>query len=410
MSNGNDSKRKVTNIPPHGGTLVQRLADEAARRDWLKKAGSLPRVDVLLRERCDLEMLAIGAYSPLAGFMGKADYDGTVNSMKLANGVLWSVPITLGVTADKAASLKEGQDIALYDELGDCLAILHLQEKYTRDKKKEAKEVYRTEDPAHPGVDYVYKQGDVLLGGPITALQRPRHELFPELHYTPAQLRQMFVERGWRRVVAFQTRNPIHRAHEYLTKAALEVVDGLLIHPLVGETKGDDVPAPIRVKAYQAILESYYPKNRVILSLWGASMRYGGPREAIHHALVRKNYGCTHFIVGRDHAGVGKYYGTYDAQYIFDEIDPAALGITPLFFEHTFYCKKCGGMASFKICPHEPANHVTLSGTRVREMLTNGEIPPPEFSRPEVATVLIDGYRNMVSKPLNAGDKITSKV
>jgi sulfate adenylyltransferase len=403
-------QRKVANIPAHGGKLVNQLADEAARRDWLKKAGSLPRVDVLLRERCDLEMLAIGAYSPLTGFMGQADYEGVVNGMKLANGLLWSIPITLGVSSEQAAKLKEGQDIALYDELGDCLAILHLKEKYTRDKKKEAREVYRTEDAAHPGVDYVYKQGDVLLGGPITALQRPRHELHPELHFTPAQLRQLFVDRGWRRIVAFQTRNPIHRAHEYLTKCALEVVDGLLIHPLVGETKGDDVPAPIRVKSYQAMLENYYPKDRVILSLWGASMRYGGPREAIHHALVRKNYGCTHFIVGRDHAGVGKYYGTYDAQYIFDEIDQAALAITPLFFEHTFYCKKSGGMASYKTSPGATADHVTLSGTKVREMLTKGEIPPPEFTRPEVAKVLIEGYKAMASKPLNPEGRVAGKV
>jgi sulfate adenylyltransferase len=386
---------KIKNIPPHGGVLVNRLADDATKDDWLAKVPRLPRVTVSLRERCDLEMLAIGAYSPLLGFMGKADFDGVVNAMKLSSGRLWSIPITLGVTPEQAATIKEGQDLALFDEGGDCLAILHLQEKYTRDKKKEAKEVYRTDDPAHPGVDYIYKQGDVLLGGPITALQRPRHELYPNLHFTPAQLRQMFVERGWRRIVAFQTRNPIHRAHEYLTKCALEVVDGLLIHPLVGETKGDDVPAPIRVKSYEAMLENYYPKNRVILSLWGASMRYGGPREAIHHAVVRKNYGCTHFIVGRDHAGVGKYYGTYDAQYIFDEVDAAELAITPLFFEHTFYCRKSAGMASYKTSPGTADDHVTLSGTKVREMLTRGEIPPPEFTRPEVAQVLIEGYRGM---------------
>ncbi len=387
-----NSQPRVTNTRPHGGALVSRLADDAVRKDWLARANKLPRVDVLLRERCDLEMLAIGAYSPLTGFMGQADYRRTVNEMRLGNGLLWSVPITLGVTTEQAVKLKEGQDIALFDELGDCLAILHLQEKYTRDKKKEAQEVYRTEDAAHPGVEYIYKQGDVLLGGPITALQRPKTDLYPELHYTPAQLRQTFVERGWRRIVAFQTRNPIHRAHEYLTKCALEVVDGLLLHPLVGETKGDDVPAPIRVRSYQVMLENYYPKHRVVLSLWGASMRYAGPREAIHHALVRKNYGCTHFIVGRDHAGVGKYYGTYDAQQIFDEIASEDLGITPLFFEHTFYCRKSGGMASYKTSPGAAADHVTLSGTKVREMLTKGEIPPIEFTRPEVAKVLIDGY------------------
>jgi sulfate adenylyltransferase len=386
---------QVVNIPPHGGTLVNPMAKENEKREWLAKAPNLPRIQVLLRERCDLEMLAIGAYSPLAGFMGKDDYDGVVRNMRLANGLVWAVPITLGVAANQASSLKEGQDVALYDELGDCLAILHLKEKYTRDKQLEARQVYRTEEAAHPGVDYVYKQGDVLLGGPITALARPRTELRPELHYTPAELRRTFVEKGWRRVVAFQTRNPMHRAHEYLTKCALEVVDALLLHPLVGETKGDDVPAPIRVRCYEIMLEDYFPKNRALLSLWGASMRYAGPREAIHHALVRKNYGCTHFIVGRDHAGVGKYYGTYDAHYIFDELAPGELGITPLFFEHTFYCRRCAGMASFKSFPHQPADHVTLSGTKVRQMLTSGECPPPEFSRAEVARVLIEGYAEM---------------
>lgn len=387
--------KQVVNITPHGGKLINRLADENTKREWLATAAKLPRIQVLLRERCDLEMLAIGAYSPLTGFMDKADYESVVRDMRLANGLVWSVPITLGVTAERAGALKDGQDIALVDELGDCLAILHLQEKYTRDKQLEARQVYRTDEPAHPGVDYVYKQGDVLLGGPITALQRPRTDLRPELHYTPAELRRAFVQNGWRRIVAFQTRNPMHRAHEYLTKCALEVVDGLLLHPLVGETKGDDVPAPIRVRCYEIMLQNYFPKNRALLSLWGASMRYAGPREAVHHALVRKNYGCTHFVVGRDHAGVGKYYGTYDAHHIFDEISPAELGITPLFFEHTFFCRRCAGMASYKSCPHDPADHVTLSGTKVRQMLTAGECPPPEFSRAEVARVLIEGYAEM---------------
>jgi sulfate adenylyltransferase len=384
--------RPVMNIPPHGGILVDRLAKASESHDWLVRASALPRIRVLLRERCDLEMLAIGAYSPLTGFMGKDDYHSVVQSMRLANGLVWSIPITLGVTAEKAAALTIGQDVALYDEFGDCLAVLHLREKFSRDKQVEARRVCGTDETAHPGVDYIYKQGDVLLGGPITALRRPRTELNPTLHYAPAQLRQMFVEKGWRRVVAFQTRNPMHRAHEYLTKSALEVVDGLLLHPLVGETKGDDVPAPIRVRCYQVMLKEYFPADRAVLALWGASMRYAGPREAIHHALVRKNYGCTHFIVGRDHAGVGKYYGTYDAQHIFDGFPPEDLGITPLFFEHTFYCRPCSGMASFKTCPHDSTNHVTLSGTKVRQMLVNGECPPPEFSRPEVAQILIEGY------------------
>lgn len=382
-------------IAPHGGQLINRLASDEERREWLRRLPELPRLTVRLRERCDLEMLAIGAYSPLTGFMTRTDYQRVVSEMRLANGLLWSIPITLGVSHEQADNLREGQHVVLFDELGDPLAVLHLQDKFVPDKRREALEVYRTQDLAHPGVEYIYKQGEVLLGGPIVALQRPKHELYPEWHYTPAELRRLFRERGWRRIVAFQTRNPIHRAHEYLTKCALEIADGLLIHPLVGETKGDDVPAPLRIRSYVAILERYYPKDRVQLSLWGASMRYAGPREAVHHALVRKNYGCTHFIVGRDHAGVGKYYGTYDAQRIFDEINPGDLGITPLFFEHTFYCRVCG-MASYKTCPCPPENRLMLSGTQVRAMLARGECPPPEYTRPEVAQILLEGYRQML--------------
>lgn len=390
--------RGTDTIQPHGGVLVCRLADASEAEELKQQAAGLPRVTLQLRERCDLEMLAIGAYSPLTGFMNQADYKSVVESMRLSSGLVWSLPITLGVPAEQSKDLSEGQDIALCEADGECLAILHLEEKYTRDPAWEAREVYRTEERNHPGVDYIYRQGEVLLGGPVTVLRRPRFEPFPELHFTPAQLRQAFRERGWRRVVAFQTRNPIHRAHEYLTKCALEVVDGLLIHPLVGETKGDDVPAAIRIRSYQVMLDHYYPRDRVLLSLWGASMRYGGPREAIHHALVRKNYGCTHFIVGRDHAGVGKYYGTYDAQRIFDEFSTDDLGIVPLFFEHTFFCRRCGGMASFKTCPCTPENRLVLSGTKVREMLANGQPPPPECTRPEVANVLIEGYASLRSK------------
>jgi sulfate adenylyltransferase len=379
-------------IAPHGGKLINRevTGDEAV--SLAEKARSLPTLRLNSRALSDLELLAIGGFSPLKGFMSKKQYKSVVDDMHLSDGLPWSIPITLAATEDEASGFKEDKDIALADESGEPLAILELEEKYGYDKEREAEKVYRTTEEKHPGVAALYAQGDVLLAGKVSVFRRPPGT-FPEFRLTPAQTRAAFAERGWRNVVGFQTRNPVHRAHEYIQKCALEIVDGLLLHPLVGDTKGDDIPADVRMRCYQVLLEDYYPRDRVLLSVLPAAMRYAGPREAIFHAIMRKNYGCTHFIVGRDHAGVGSYYGTYDAQLIFGEVDADKLGIKPLMFEHTFYCRACEAMASSKTCPHGDEQRVTLSGTKVREMLAAGQEPPHEFSRPEVARVLIESMR-----------------
>ena len=379
-------------ITPHGGTLVNREVTGRERDQLMRAASDLPKLQLNARQISDLLMIAIGAYSPLEGFMGEADYKGVVSNMRLANGVVWPLPITLAVSSEEAKRLPVRKDVALYDD-HLLLGVLHLTEKYTYGKARQAELVYKTTDSAHPGVQALYNQGEWLLAGPITLINRPRELSFLEYRKDPSETRALFQDRGWRRVVAFQTRNPVHRAHEYIQKCAMEIADGLLLHPLVGETKSDDVPADVRMRSYEKILAHYYPMSRTMLAVMPAAMRYAGPREAVFHALIRKNYGCSHFIVGRDHAGVGNYYGTYDAHYIFDEFEPHELGITPLFFEHTFYCKSCGAMASSKTCPHEQSQHVTLSGTKVRELLSAGQLPPVEFSRPEVAQVLIEAYR-----------------
>ena len=369
-------------IEPHGGALVNRVEERPEGVD------SLERVTLASREVSDLDMIASGALSPLEGFMGRDDYERVLDEMRLANGLLWALPVCLAVP-----SAPQGDRVALADEAGTVLAVLEVDETYDYDREREAERSFRTTDAAHPGVARLYDQHPLYLAGRVTVFARPEPE-FPELAFDPAATRAAFEERGWKRVVGFQTRNPIHRAHEYLTKVALETVDGLLVHPLVGDTKSDDVPAATRVACYRALLDAYYPAGRVLLSAFPAAMRYAGPREAIWHAICRKNYGCSHFIVGRDHAGVGDYYGTYDAQLIFDDFEPHELDVEPMFFEHSFYCRACGSMASAKTCPHPAEEHVFLSGTKVRELLAAGDVPPEEFTRREVAEVLIDAYRD----------------
>lgn len=382
------NKAQSTGSVPHGGTLVNRFLQTETAAKAVEDA-NLPIQELNERELSDIEMIGIGAYSPLIGFMGRDDYMTVVNDMRLGSGLPWSIPITLPLRTD----VRTGQSLALKQK-GKIIAILRVQEIYERDVKREAEMVYRTADKAHPGVAALYEEGATVVAGPLEVLSLPDDREFLDYRLTPSETREAFASRGWRTIVGFQTRNPVHRAHEYLQKSALEIVDGLLLHPLVGATKSDDVPAHIRMRSYEALLDSYYPADRVILAVNPAAMRYAGPREAIFHALIRKNYGCTHFIVGRDHAGVGSYYGTYEAQYIFDEFEPGELGIIPLFFEHSFFCLRCEGMATPKTCPHSKENHVVLSGTQVREMLSRGEQPPPEFSRPEVAQILIEGMRS----------------
>ena len=390
-----------TAIAPHGGKLVDRMAPEGQRAELLQRAETLSKVTLGPRSLSDLEMISTGVFSPLTGFMVREDYDSVVETMHLSNGLVWSLPITLSVSEEEAGEISEGEEIALADGTGRVLATMAVEDRYTYDKEREAREVFGTTNDEHPGVAAVYRQEDVLLGGEITLLvDDPNPKPFPEYHYTPRQLREVFAEKGWKRVVGFQTRNPVHRSHEYIQKSALEIVDGLLLNPLVGETRSEDIPADVRMKSYETILKRYYPKDRTLLAVFPAAMRYGGPREAIFHAVCRKNYGCTHFIVGRDHAGPGKdssgkpFYGDYDAQHIFDEFEEGEIGLTPLFFEHAFFCLQCQGMGTTKTCPHGKENHVFISGTKVREMLAKGEYPPPEFSRPEVIEVLIEGQRN----------------
>jgi len=378
---------------PHGGVLVDRRVSGDDARALREEASRLPGVALDAFGLNDLYMISSGAFSPLRGFMDRNDYDSVLENMRLSSGLVWSLPVTLPVTAEESKRLGGAARVALRDAGGRPVAVLDLNDIFQVDRKKEARLAFGTEEEAHPGVAALYKRPDARIAGRVSVFEDIAPREFADEWHEPRDTRAIFQKRGWKTVVGFQTRNPVHRAHEYIQKCALEICDGLLLHPLVGETKAGDIPADLRMRSYRAILQGYYPRDRVLLSVLPAYMRYAGPREAIFHALVRKNYGCTHFIVGRDHAGVGSYYGTYDAQHIFQRFAPADLGITPLFFENSFYCRECGNMASSKTCPHDASRHLTLSGTKVREMLEKGELPPAEFSRPEVARVLTDGAK-----------------
>jgi len=382
-------------VPPHGGSLRPLLASDDEREEGIKEAAALSKVRLNSREVSDLIMLAMGAFSPLEGFMGKEDYQRVVKEMRLTNGLLWPIPITLSVSTAEAGGIKEGQQVTLVNSDDDeIIGSMLVEEKYPYDKREEALQVFGTDDRQHPGVEKIFEQGEVYLAGPVKVFNEGGYpERFPEFA-RPDETRTIFAKKGWTTIAAFQTRNPLHRSHEYLTKIALEVCDGLLIHPIVGKLKAGDIPAEVRMECYDVLLDNYYPRDRVVLKVYPMEMRYGGPREAVLHAIIRQNFGCSHLIVGRDHAGVGNYYGPFDAQDIFDRLAPEDLYIQPLKLDATFWCNRCGSMASAKTCPHPAQDHLSISGTRLREMLARGERPPGEFSRKEVLDILIKYYQS----------------
>jgi sulfate adenylyltransferase len=387
--------KTTTLVRPHGANALRPLAlDSAARKGELARAASLPRIAVSSREFGDLVMLGIGGFTPLDGFMTQADWRGVCDDMRMANGLFWPIPITLSVAGDAAAGLRVGGDVALTDPAGETIvATMTLTEKYAIDKAHECRTVFRTTDLAHPGVKMVMAQGDVNLAGSVRVLslgEFPRR--YGDLFLTPEQTRARFAAMGWSRVAAFQTRNPMHRSHEYLVKIAIEVCDGVLIHSLLGNLKPGDIPADVRARTIAALIENHFVQRTVLQAGYPLDMRYAGPREALLHALFRQNYGCSHLIVGRDHAGVGDYYGPFDAHRIFDEIPADALETKPLKIDWTFWCYRCEGMASERTCPHTPADRLLLSGTKLRKMLSEGEEVPPEFSRPEVLSILREYY------------------
>ena len=395
-------------VPPHGGgRLAPRLVPAEERAAEVKRAQSLRKLRVTSREKGDLVMLGIGGFTPLEGFMSHADWQGVCDDMRLANGLFWPIPITLSTDVAMADSLPAGEDVALIDpDDGSVLAILGVQQKYRIDKAHECQSVFRTTDPAHPGVRMVMEQGDVNLAGPVRVLSDGGFKAkYGELFMTPAETRAAFEREGWSRVAAFQTRNPMHRSHEYLAKIAVEVCDGVLVHSLLGHLKPGDIPAEVRTRAIAVLIERYFRKGTVLQAGYPLDMRYAGPREALLHALFRQNYGCAFLVVGRDHAGVGNYYGPFDAHRIFDEIPAVALAIEPLKIDWTFWCYKCDGMASARTCPHDDADRLLVSGTKLRKWLSEGDVVPEEFSRPEVLEILRAYYAS-----LDPDDKVEVKL